>query len=71
MERMRRAISDKSFDLGGRQYAVTASFGGVVATGGTSTDEDLIRKADQALYEAKAHGRNCCILAAESEGEFV
>ena len=66
MERFRRAISDKSFDLGDQHYAVTASFGGVVATPGYSSDEDLIRRVDKALYEAKAHGRNCCVLAAES-----
>jgi diguanylate cyclase (GGDEF)-like protein len=65
MERLRRAINNELFDVGGQQYPVTASFGGVGATPGTSS-VDLIRKADKALYEAKAHGRDCCVLAAES-----
>ena len=65
MERLRGAIHDKLFDVGGQQYRVTASFGGAVATPGTSS-VDLIRKADKALYAAKARGRNCCALAAES-----
>jgi diguanylate cyclase (GGDEF)-like protein len=65
MERIREAISADLFDVGGQQYAVTASFGGVVATPGASSS-DLIRKADEALYGAKASGRNCCVLAADS-----
>lgn len=63
MERLRRAISDEPFDLGGQQHAVTASFGGVVAASEASSGEDLIRQADNALYEAKTHGRNCCVVA--------
>jgi diguanylate cyclase (GGDEF)-like protein len=65
MERLRRAICDEPFDVGGRRYAVTASFGGALVTPGTSLVEDLIRRADKALYEAKGCGRNCCVLAAE------
>ncbi len=65
MERLRRAISDQCFELGCRQYAVTASFGGAMSIPGASSGEDLIRRADKALYEAKARGRNCCIMAGE------
>lgn len=48
---------------------VTASFGVASCRRFTSL-EDLVSSADRALYEAKHHGRNCCVLAA-SRTEFV
>lgn len=64
MERLRAAIGETPFETGGQRLSVTASLGGVVASGSVSP-ADLIRRADKALYEAKARGRNCCALAGE------
>lgn len=65
-ERLRQAISEcaiprvhRGADGGGNALFVTASFG-VAATvpDRTETPHDLIHRADQALYQAKALGRN-------------
>ena len=44
---------------GGQEIAVTCSFGAIVLAGSVEcTQEELIEKADQALYRAKDKGRN-------------
>jgi diguanylate cyclase (GGDEF)-like protein/PAS domain S-box-containing protein len=48
----------KPFDLGGRLVSVTASFGVAFSRDPEEADEDLVRKADAAMYEAKQRGRN-------------
>jgi diguanylate cyclase (GGDEF)-like protein/PAS domain S-box-containing protein len=52
--RMLRALADP-LDLAGRRSYVTASVG--VAVSPHSSAEDLLRFADSAMYEAKAHGK--------------
>ena len=49
--------------VGGTEVLVTVSVGLAYSDGG-STDEDLLRRADAALYEAKATGRNRFRIAA-------
>ena len=56
LERIRRVICATPVQIGARRVEVTVSIGGAVRKG-ESTDE-LIRAADDALYFAKAHGRN-------------
>lgn len=63
-ERLRSSIGNESFDLGGDSFPVrvTASVGLALPGGPIATKpvtaEALIRKADTALYGAKAHGRD-------------
>lgn len=41
--------------------AVTVSIGAAASTGGLPNTAALVRRADLALYEAKAQGRNCAV----------
>ena len=59
-ERLRRRIADQPFLIEGQQRPITISLGTALANSGAEMDmEQLIRKADEALYDAKDAGRNC------------
>jgi two-component system, cell cycle response regulator len=60
-ERLREAINNHLFltGEGGPSRKVTASMGIAVHSGRAGAMEDLIRKADNALYGAKRAGKNC------------
>ena len=58
-ERIRRALSETAFAFEGRPIPVTVSAGvGVLPAGGATTAPDLLKRADDRLYEAKRAGRN-------------
>lgn len=58
-DNMRRAICDQPMNVDGVPVTVTASFGATVFQPNSTVDcEQLIRIADDALYEAKRSGRN-------------
>jgi diguanylate cyclase (GGDEF)-like protein len=59
-ERLRRALAEAPHDYQGATFFKTASFG-LAAFDGTGTPvgpEELLERADQALYRAKRGGRN-------------
>ena len=56
-ERVRGMIADHEFVVGGNRVSVTVSQG-VAPWNGTETADELIRRADEALYCAKEGGRN-------------
>ncbi|MCU0571715.1 MAG: diguanylate cyclase [Syntrophobacteraceae bacterium] len=56
-ERVRQVISDTPFEFGMTELTVTVSQGITAWTQGDCLD-DLLRKADEALYRAKRNGRN-------------
>ena len=62
-ERLRQAVADTPFELNGEKRVVTASFGGAVSPYGRGTVEDLLARADHALYDAKRRGRNRAVIA--------
>ena len=57
-ERLRKAVMDKIFSADGKALKVTISIGIATAPVDAGSKEELIGKADQALYHAKHNGRN-------------
>lgn len=64
-ERIRRAIASKHFNAGPDFHLnVTASIGISTLSGVDESVDDILKRADNALYRAKREGRNRVILAA-------
>ncbi len=62
-ERIRQACAETGVDVGdGRVVKVTASIGACVATPAIAQLDQLLQRADQALYQAKRDGRNRVIV---------
>jgi len=57
-DRLRLSICSRPLQTHGHTLDVTASFG-VASNEGLTASEDLVRAADEAMYRAKAAGRNC------------
>lgn len=57
-ERLRKVISNHSVEYEDRKINVTASFGVTEMREGVDRPEDLIREADERLYEAKRTGKD-------------
>ena len=62
LERLRRAVSATQVAVDGRRVALGISAGVVGATEHTESLDMLLQRADSALYEAKANGRNWVVL---------
>lgn len=58
VERMRLAVARGRFIIGGRRIPLTISAGVALCRPGDQSFEDMLRRADQALYAAKSGGRN-------------
>ena len=64
-ERMRKSISVKPFNAGASaSINITVSIGIAAIEGAEGSIEELLKRADQALYRAKRDGRNRVVLAA-------
>jgi two-component system cell cycle response regulator len=64
-ERMRKSISGRRFNAGTEGgLAITISAGIASLSGVNDKVEDILKRADQALYQAKRDGRNRIVLAA-------
>ena len=57
-ERLRRAIADTKFTVRGNAITITASFGLAAFNPNDSGTEQILNRADQALYLAKSRGKN-------------
>lgn len=57
-ERMRCNLAEMPFAVNGKTWPLTASFGIAEATLADASAEQVLMRADQALYQAKAQGRN-------------
>ncbi len=61
-ERIRNELKNKPMIIDGNQFNITMSFGISSYPFDAQTEEDLIKRADRALYFAKTHGKNKSIL---------
>lgn len=64
-ERLRKAVMNKTFSADKNTFSVTISIGISTYTKGIKRKEELIEKADKALYRAKNSGRNRSLLWSE------
>jgi len=62
-ERVRVIVEESRTEVDGQALSVTVSIGCAAITGQERDVEELIERADRALYDAKAAGRNCIRLA--------
>lgn len=58
-ENLRRTVAGLEVEAGDAHLGLTCSFGVATAGAATADVEDLLKRADTALYAAKASGRNC------------
>ena len=58
-ERLRQAVEATPMEKAGGPLSLTVSIGVAVMSAADQKFEDLLHRADQALYAAKADGRNC------------
>lgn len=63
-ERIRLIVAEGATQFDGKDIPVTISVGCAAITANDRDVEELIERADRALYSAKASGRNCVRLAA-------
>ena len=61
LTQLHQAMSETPFFYDGKSFRVTSSFGGCGLHDTIMTIEDMVRCADEALYRAKASGRDCII----------
>jgi len=67
-ERIRKRIEDTDFGLSAKDFRVTASIGvAALAAGSLQKENDLVLKADQALYTAKHNGRNMVVVSGKKK----
>jgi diguanylate cyclase (GGDEF)-like protein len=65
-ERLRRAVEDHPLAVDGAAITLTVSVGLAQATLGQASVDSVMKLADQALYLAKARGRNCVARAPDA-----
>jgi two-component system, cell cycle response regulator len=70
-ERMRAKLQSSTMMVDGNELRVSASFGVTVSDGSERNPDTFVRVADQALYRAKASGRNCVIAMRLQESAYV
>jgi two-component system cell cycle response regulator len=68
-ERLRKAVMNRTFSAENKTFKVTISIGVSTCPNDGRRKEEIIEKADKALYHAKRTGRNRSILWSEINGQ--
>ncbi|MCP3687721.1 MAG: GGDEF domain-containing protein [Gammaproteobacteria bacterium] len=68
-EKIRQAVEQMSISAGNSTIQITVSIGAAVINDEGEPGEDVISRADQALYQAKNSGRNLAILADQLQSQ--
>jgi len=61
-DRLNAAIRERPFEYKRHIIPVTISIGGAMLTAESHSLDELLTQADQAMYQAKAAGRNCVVI---------
>lgn len=67
-ERIRETLAVTPMDVGGQSLRVTASLGVAEWRGGEESLQEVIERADEALYRAKSMGRDRTVLSNDGPG---
>ncbi|MBI4580757.1 MAG: diguanylate cyclase [Planctomycetes bacterium] len=70
-ERFRAEVEANTIQVGTLELKITISVGAAERTGDTLDAEDLLKRADRALYRAKRSGRNRVVLLDPEPAELV
>lgn len=70
-ERIRMIIAESRISFDGKELSITVSIGCAAVTGHDRDVEELIERADRALYAAKSAGRNCIRLSPSPSAKKV
>ncbi|WP_140417767.1 GGDEF domain-containing protein [Desulfosporosinus sp. FKA] len=62
MDRIKKIIGEQIIEYNGNQVSITMTFG-IADSQDYQLIDDVIKKADNALYEGKGRGRNCVVVA--------
>jgi len=62
VERIRKTVEENAYTYIGGTLSITMTFG-LSAIGTNDTIVDVIKRADDALYQGKRIGRNCVVTA--------
>ncbi|HEU4837855.1 MAG TPA: PleD family two-component system response regulator [Micavibrio sp.] len=68
-ERLRKIIADEPFACAAGKISITTSIGGTIITGDSADKDDVVKLADDALYQAKEMGRNATVFAGKGKLE--
>ena len=71
MERLRKRVAQTDFPIhdGARSLSITISIGVATTANPDDMAEDVLERADAALYQAKHAGRNRCMAAEDDTGD--
>lgn len=67
-ERLRKIIADEPFACAAGNISITTSIGGTIVTRDSAAGQDVVKLADDALYQAKETGRNATVF--EGKGKL-